>query len=360
MDCSLLRYTPRLAIRDGFPLQLTYFVTNRCNLSCSHCFYTSANHDPNELTLQEVKEVVGTMGRFPILYYSGGEPFLRDDLAEITKAFYDANRIRYLSLPTNGTLSEATQSTVEEICGACPKLKVVVNFSVNGLNEQHDRNCGMDGAYEKLITTYGSIKELKKKYSNLRVGFLVTYTSFNQEQMGQLYRELRGFQPDSISVNLVRGAPQDPRALDVNLKGFRDVTEELKKDLESGVFPGHDPFLAALASYRVDAVYKTACEKSFQTECYASRLAAVIYPNGDVYPCELLGADMKLGNLRDYGMDFARIWFSERNRRIAEWIVKSRCFCTHECNVAANTTFNLRHLIKIMGRVGAIQAKRLF
>ena len=108
-----------------------------------------------------------------------------------------------------------------------------------------------------------------------------------------------------------------------------------------------DADLASMGSYRYNMVSKTYEENKMQTICYASRIAAVIYPNGDVHPCEILDSSKKIGNLRDYDMNFRKLWRSKRNQEIADWIVKTKCFCTHECNVACNTTFNLKHFTKI-------------
>ena len=39
-----------------------------------------------------------------------------------------------------------------------------------------------------------------------------------------------------------------------------------------------------------------------------------MFANGDIYPCELL-IDRKLGNVREAGYDFKKIWFSAGGRR---------------------------------------------
>ena len=37
-----LHYASRILDKSGPPIQLTYFITSRCNLRCSHCFYWEA------------------------------------------------------------------------------------------------------------------------------------------------------------------------------------------------------------------------------------------------------------------------------------------------------------------------------
>ena len=96
----LARYIPKLVFKKGsMPLYVTFFVTNKCNLKCEHCFYSAELNKPtHELTLEEVKHMAKTMDPFPVMLYSGGEPFLRRDLAEVTHIFYKHNKIHYLSV----------------------------------------------------------------------------------------------------------------------------------------------------------------------------------------------------------------------------------------------------------------------
>ena len=75
------------------PIQLTFFLTRRCNARCPFCFYLSregsASTQAEELTLSEIEKVSSSMGKLLWLAFSGGEIFLRTDLVEITKVFYD-------------------------------------------------------------------------------------------------------------------------------------------------------------------------------------------------------------------------------------------------------------------------------
>ena len=61
-------------------------LIRRCNLTCTHCYALSADHDyAGELTHAEVCDVMDDLKAFqvPVLILSGGEPLLRPDLFEI-------------------------------------------------------------------------------------------------------------------------------------------------------------------------------------------------------------------------------------------------------------------------------------
>lgn len=45
-------------------------------------------------------------------------------------------------------------------------------------------------------------------------------------------------------------------------------------------------------------------KKKYSTPCYAANLSGVMYPEGDVYPCEILDDSHKIGNIRDFDLNF--------------------------------------------------------
>jgi MoaA/NifB/PqqE/SkfB family radical SAM enzyme len=112
------------------PIQLTFFLTRRCNARCPFCFYVShgdqKNQDNDELSVAEIQKISENLGTLLWLAFSGGEIFLRLDLVEITRIFYENNRPAIILLPTNGLLTETIYERVEAILNDCPKSTVVV------------------------------------------------------------------------------------------------------------------------------------------------------------------------------------------------------------------------------------------
>ena len=68
--------------------QWTHFVTSVCNARCAHCFYP-INAGKNELTLDEIGRFADTLPPIRLLLIGGGEPFLRRDLPEIVKIYFE-------------------------------------------------------------------------------------------------------------------------------------------------------------------------------------------------------------------------------------------------------------------------------
>lgn len=361
-DAEMIRYLPKLVSKkNSMPLYITFFVTNRCNLFCEHCFYSAELNQPTqELSLDEIERMTRSLAPFPVLLYSGGEPFMRKDLAEVTEAFARNCKINYLSIPTNGTFLKPTLEITEKMCRLCPNTTIVLNFSIDGLKEEHNRIRGSNKSFDNVMRTFREVQPLKKKFKNLKTGFIITFTQTNQDTIEDLYDHLREQNPDNISVNLIRGTPKDPRVKNVNIEKFKRIADRVQRDLDDVSVPGYDEFLASMSHRKYDMVIKTFESREFQSMCYASQIAGVLYPNGDVYPCEMLDEDKKIGNIRDFDMDFRALWKSQRNKEIAEWIQDTKCFCTHECNVHCNTAFNAKHFTGIAAEAGLRKVKKVF
>ena len=56
---------------------MIFFVTDRCNARCKHCFNWDKIRDSKsteELSLEEIKKISSHFGRIKYMTYGGGEP----------------------------------------------------------------------------------------------------------------------------------------------------------------------------------------------------------------------------------------------------------------------------------------------
>ena len=94
-------------------------------------------------------------------------------------------------------------------------------------------------------------------------------------------------------------------------------------------------------------VQETYEKKEYQTPCYSANLSGLMYPEGQVYPCEILDDSHKIGNIRDFKLNFRDLWLSQKAKEEVNFIRKTKCFCTHECFNAANIVFNPKYYPKL-------------
>ncbi len=60
----------------SMPIQVSFGITNRCNLNCKHCAFNNRDSS-NELTTDEVKQIILNLAKEKLfgVIFTGGEPF---------------------------------------------------------------------------------------------------------------------------------------------------------------------------------------------------------------------------------------------------------------------------------------------
>lgn len=322
------------------PAQLIFFVTNRCNSRCSHCFYwRELNKKPkDELNLEEIEKISKSMGRIFWLFISGGEPFLRNDLPEICQIFYQNNKVNSIVIPTNGILVEKIVKDVGKICQGCPEAKVVLQISVDEIAERHDRIRGVPGNFTKIEKLVPKLKKLQAKYRNLAIQANIVFCKYNQDRIIKIYDYVyREFGIDNICISLIRGEPKEIGAKEVDLKKYWQAHKHIRKTRR---FAQYTPLLSHLITKKedmqVEVFLSSFRQKKAIIPCLASRQSVVLYPNGDLVLCEL--RPEKYGNLRDVGYTFSKLWQSQKAREFKEKV--KNCYCTQECVYTVNVFLN--------------------
>jgi MoaA/NifB/PqqE/SkfB family radical SAM enzyme len=318
------------------PSQLIFFVTNRCNGHCPHCFYwRELNHKSDqELSVAEIQKISRSIGRLFWLFISGGEPFLRADLPEICRIFYENNRPRSIVIPTNGLLVEKIIQSVGKIATDCPTAKIVVQISIDEIGPLHDRMRAVSGNFAKIQQLIPKLKRLKQSHSNLAIQANIVFSRENQDRVEVVYKEIKKrFGLDNICVSLIRGEPKKPLTLNVDLDKYRAVHQTMKAERRFGQYNRLLSWLITKKEdMQVEVFLKSGREKKAVLKCLAGRQTAVLYPNGDLALCE--SRPDKFGNLREAEYDFNRLWQSKRAEELRGKV--KNCYCTNECIYTPN------------------------
>ena len=335
------------------PSYFIFYPTSRCNLKCSHCFYyDSLNKKFNEITVDELDKITSTMDPILHLILTGGEPYLRHDLDQIVKIFYKNTKVPIISIPSNGWYLDKMDKQINNMMKWCPELTLNQQISIDGIGEDHNnirmdkKVKGDDNSFEKAIKTIDHLKTIQKVYDRINIGIIITFTNENQNKFKSIIKEIYSLvEPDNISINLVRGDPRQKVNLNLDLNLYREAVK-IRDDLfYQKKMSGHARFkgnkLATAGRVMLnELVNKTHEENKYITPCYAGNLSGVMYPEGDVYPCEILDKTHKIGNIRDFDLDFRKLWLSQKAKEEVKFIRKTKCFCTHECFNIVNILFN--------------------
>lgn len=329
------------------PIQLTFFVTRKCNARCPFCFYLRSTEHPAdgaaELTLDEIRRISRSLGRLLWLAFSGGEVYLRKDLVEVSEIFHAQNRPAVMLYSTNGLLPALVRERTEQILERCRGSVVVVKLSLDGLGADHDALRETPGGFDKVMDSYRLLGELLERYPNFELGINTVFCSENQDRMDQIIEFVQGLEDvRTHTISLVRGNLANAHYKNADHRKYRHATERLERNLKNRT-SGSYRFTGARLKAAQDIlqrrlIHQTALQRRRVIPCYAGRLNLVLTESGGVYPCEMLTDS--LGNVRDSNYDLRQILRSERARAVMRGIEDNRCHCTHECYFITNILFN--------------------
>ena len=130
------------------PLFCGHKLTYNCNLKCKmYPFWKRSSKDSNIEKEKAILRQIYNSGACGIAF-EGGEPLLRNDLAEILAFSWSLplhTNPLHTSLITNGTLLE---SRIDEIA---PHINGVVYVSLDSLEKTHDEIRGDSGCFRKAV-----------------------------------------------------------------------------------------------------------------------------------------------------------------------------------------------------------------
>jgi MoaA/NifB/PqqE/SkfB family radical SAM enzyme len=345
------------------PWYLILYVTSHCNQRCNMCFaweMLNTLKKSQEWTLDEFKKI---SKEFPNLYQlslTGGEPTLREDLAEIIKIFYKSSNVKRITIPTNGFFPDRIKKIVIEVMESCPDLILSINMSIDGLHEVHDRIRGLKNSFSNLVKSYHTVFSLQSKYKNLHLATASVLTISNKDSMKETL--------DWIAANM-----------DIGNHGLMLARGDVKSS--DGAGTDEDIFIDALKYHRQlsktgsrirDAVsdeytlsrIETIKNKKMKDPCKAGKKLLVITETGNVLPCEILKVlakngetnepsltDFSYGNIKDVNYNLQQLLYSERGLAITKYIADERCWCSFECAQINNFALNPDAYMRTLKRV---------
>ncbi|MBU1613670.1 radical SAM protein [Patescibacteria group bacterium] len=142
------RYVPSAILS-----QITFILTNRCNLNCTYCYLrddvSNKSKDMNWKTIHlTLEKYLHKINGVPLISFFGGEATLRFDL--IKKTVKNVRKLQpetIFHLSSNGTFNnEVSEFLLNEM--------FIISISCDGKAEQHNKNrkfVNGEGSWEKII-----------------------------------------------------------------------------------------------------------------------------------------------------------------------------------------------------------------
>ncbi len=307
------------------PLSYTVSVTYRCNSRCATCNVYEKKAE--ELSVAEYERIFKSVGKSPYwVTISGGEPFLRRDVAEICRVIYKNSQPAIINIPTNGILCDIIPAAVADIAKSCPESQIIINLSLDEVGERHDEIRGVKGNFERAERTFRSLKELG--LPNLNLGIHTVISRHNVARFPQIYDTLITWQPDSYITEVAEervelgtiGAGITPKA-----EEYACAIDYLIQKVRRSAPKGVSKVAQAFRLQYYEMVKQVLSRGREIIPCYAGIASCQIAPDADVWPCCIKSEVM--GNLREVDYDFSRVWFSDKANEMRRKIKEQHCFC---------------------------------
>ncbi|MBI4800724.1 MAG: radical SAM protein [Desulfarculus sp.] len=247
------------ALDSKRPLNVSFFITNRCNLRCAYCDIPVNRHFP-EMSTRQIAGMLDEFSRLGMLKFScsGGEPLLREDLGEVLD--HAASLGVVTSITTNGKLLPRRAAGLQ-------RLNTML-LSLDG--DQDFQRCTKNNDVDQILRSVELVRS-----NGTQVWLSTVALSQTGSQLDFLFGICRDLglklllQP--FQGELIPGRAFDQQATQQQLSGlFRRALDKA-------------PDLLANTPDYVDMILQD--QYLHPPRCLAGRRTCFINSNGDVFPC---------------------------------------------------------------------------
>jgi MoaA/NifB/PqqE/SkfB family radical SAM enzyme len=332
------------------PFNLTFSLSYRCNSRCKTCNIWKMKAD--DLTLDEYGKIFDSLGRGVFwVTLSGGEPFMRPDLEAIAKSLYARCRPAIINIPTNGLLGENIAKRAESIARACPESQIVINLSLDGVGKKHDAIRGVPGNFERSMKTYAALRRIS--LPNFSLGIHTVISRYNVKNIAEICDfVLDELKPDSfISEVAEQRAELGTLSSDITPSAgeYGRAVGYVARRTSAYRTKGVSRFTRAFRSGYYEFAKAALASGKQPIPCFAGIASGQISPEGDVWGCCVRAEP--LGNLRESGYDFRKIWFSKRADGFRRSVKKKECACPLANAYYSNAVHDPVTMTKTMMRI---------
>jgi len=338
----------RIGFPKLMPMNYTVSLLYTCNSRCSTCNIWKKKS--KNLSVEEYRKIFRRIGKAPYwITFSGGEPFLRQDLVEIVTTIYTLSHPRIINIPSNGLLVNSIVEKTAQIAKACPKAQIIVNISIDGIEGQHDEIRNVPGNYKKAISTFHKLKALK--LPNLSVGIHTVISKFNVETFPSIANQLLKLNPDAYITEIAEERVElDTIGSDISpsVIAYKSAIDYLIHRIKNDKFEGMNKITMAFRIEYYNLVKRILRDQRQIIPCYSGIASVQISPDGDLWSCCIKAK--AIGKLRKADYDFKALWYSHEAELERRSIHKKECWCPLANASYTNMLMDLPTLIRVFYR----------
>ncbi len=325
--------------------ELWIYTNNSCNLRCRHCFVSAGESSKGELGTDEITAIIDeaeSLGAFRF-YFTGGEPFLREDIFELIDYVLEGGKNQLIIL-SNGTLFKG------ERLQQLKKLRrknLTIQISLEAPEAEINDAMRGDGSFEK---TADGIKNL------VSIGITpivtTTITNHNVEHLTGMPAFISSLGVKNLHILWLQNSGRAKSAGQLSARP-ENVTETMRDLMKES--KRHGVVLDNEMSLKLRTMSKRGRKQDLCNSCFEM---LSIDSDGQVYPCAPLnGTDgFSCGSIKKSSLK--EIWLnSEQAKKIREnsvslkegcqscefrFICGGGCFCQSYFSTAADGAGDIR------------------
>jgi radical SAM protein with 4Fe4S-binding SPASM domain len=260
---------------------------------------------PTEKSSEIKASDLTTLPKLKFINLTGGEPFIREDLAEIVEECY--KHTDRIVISTSGWFEDRVIALAKRF------PKIGIRISIEGLSQKNDELRGRPGGFDKGLRTLLTLKQMGLK----DIGFGCTVSNNNSHDMLSLYQL-------SLSLGMEFATASFHNSYyfhkDDNVVTNKEEVCENFKTLINWQLKEKHPKSWFRAFFNMGLINYIEGGRRM-LPCEAGSANFFIDPSGEVYPCN--GLEKKywkesMGNIHD--ADFMTIWNSEQAEKVRSMV----------------------------------------
>ena len=356
----MLNLLPKLPLywayrKFGWPMVLPFSIvvsiSYRCNSKCKTCDVWRKPND--DMTLEEWDKTFANIGPGPLYFtFTGGEPFMRKDTADMALSAYKHCRPSVITIPTNGILTKQIISQVDRLCAGAPKANIGINLSLDEVGERHDEIRMVPGNWQKAMKTWVELKALQKQHKNLVLTNHTVISNYNIDRFFEIYAGLEFLEPDSYITEIAEERVElDTIGWEITpmAEKYGPIADFLSQKARQRSVKGLAKVTQAFRAEYYALAKRILYERRQVIPCYAGWASCQIAPNGDVWSCCIRAEGVV--NLRENNYDLRPIWRGEAMAKLRRSIYQGECQCPMANASYANMVLHPLTMAKVVSTV---------
>jgi MoaA/NifB/PqqE/SkfB family radical SAM enzyme len=345
------------------PLTLTFSVTAACQSRCLTCnigrvYLENPKIADQNLSLPEIERVFSSLGPIFFLNISGGEPFMRPDLAEIIRLAALHLKPRLIHIPTNAYAPRFIEKTTRKILAHMEthlprSVPLSIKPSIDGLGAMHDHIRGLPGNFRRLEQTLDILLAIRAEDPRLHVDLGTVISNHNIHHLEEIedWVHARGVESYRHEIAEQRaefhnlGDPITPSP-----EIYEQLTERFSEKIRGNI--AGKSFLTYVTEAVRLSYYEVAVQILRQrrqvTPCLAGLSNIHLNYDGQVWPCCVLGGEHPLGHVRDCDYDLKALLRLPQADETRRYIADKNCVCPLANQWLMNVLLDPRHMMRVV------------